>query len=129
MPRSGPIIRVSPEEIHINDVGFLDSVYASSVSRRDKYSRQLRSLRVPGGIGGTARHDVHKKRREALTPFFSKRNVLHLEPVILKKVDQLCGLMEKHARERTPINLSDAFFAFSNECVRRARPGLEKDEC
>lgn len=111
----GPIIRVTPDEIHVNDVGFLDTVYAPSMSRKDKYSYQLRSLRVPGGVGAAARHDVHKRRRDALSPFFSKRNVLYLEPMITKKVEQLCQLIAKHTTEKTPINLSDAFFAFSNE--------------
>lgn len=75
----------------------------------------MRSLRIPGSIGASVNHDVHKKRREALAPFFSKRNVLHLEPVITKKVEQLSRLIAKHAADHTPINLSDVFFGFSNE--------------
>lgn len=31
----GPIIRVTPDELHVNDVGFIDTVYAPSMSRRD----------------------------------------------------------------------------------------------
>lgn len=85
------------------------------MSRRDKYTYQLRSLRVPGGVGAAANHDLHKMRREALSPFFSKRNILYLEPVITQKVEQLCQLIGKHAAENTPINLSDVLFAFSNE--------------
>jgi hypothetical protein len=85
------------------------------MSRRDKYPYQLRSLRVPGGVGAAARHDVHKKRRDALAPFFSKRNVLYLEPLIAEKVRELCELILKHAMEETPINLSNSFFAFCNE--------------
>ncbi|KFY65781.1 hypothetical protein V497_01285 [Pseudogymnoascus sp. VKM F-4516 (FW-969)] len=94
-----------------------DTIYASSLSRRDKYAYQLRSLRIPGSIGASVRHDVHKKRREALAPFFSKRNVLHLEPVITKKVEQLSQVIGKHAAAQTPINLSDVFFGFSNDVV------------
>jgi len=113
----GPIIRITPDELHINDVGFLDSVYAPSSSRRDKYEWQLKTLRIPGGIGTAVSHDVHKKRREALGPFFSRRNVLYLEPLIAEKVEQLCELITKHAVEKTPVNLSDVFFGFSNEYV------------
>ncbi|KAF4636899.1 hypothetical protein G7Y89_g1175 [Cudoniella acicularis] len=113
----GPIIRVTPDEIHINDVGFLDAIYAPSTTRRDKYEHQLKSLRVPGGVGASANHDVHRKRRDALSPFFSKRNVVYLEPLIIKKVEQLCEVISKHAIEETPINLSDLFFAFSNDVV------------
>ncbi|TVY45338.1 Cytochrome P450 monooxygenase [Lachnellula occidentalis] len=111
----GPIIRITPDEIHVNDVGFLETIYAPSMSHRDKYDYILRTLPIPGAIGATVRHDVHRKRREALGPFFSKRNVLHLEPLITGKLEQLCQLITKHASEKTPINLSDALFAFSND--------------
>ncbi|KAL4953185.1 cytochrome P450 [Aspergillus filifer] len=113
----GPIIRVTPDEIHINDVGFLDTVYAPSMAGKDKYAYQLRSLRVPGGVGTTANHKLHKVRRESLTHFFSKKNILHLEGVITDKVDQLKELIATHVANKTPINLSDAFFAFSNDVV------------
>ena len=112
---SGPIIRITPDEIHVGDVGFLDTVYAPSMSHRDKYDYQLRTLRVPSGVGATARYDVHKRRREALSPFFSKRNVIHLEALIVEKVEQLCQVIAKHADEKTIVSLSDVFFGFSNE--------------
>ncbi|KAE8360994.1 cytochrome P450 [Aspergillus caelatus] len=113
----GPIIRVTPDEIHMNDVGYLDTIYAPSMTRLDKYDYQLRTLRVPGGVGATADYYLHKIRREALTPFFNKRNVLLLDGVITEKVKQLCDLIAKHATTETPINLSDAFYGFSNDVV------------
>lgn len=112
---AGPIIRITPDELHINDMGFLDTIYAPSSSRRDKYEYQLRTLRVQSSVGASPPHDVHKKRREALLPFFSKKNVLHLEPLVVQKVNQLCQLVSKHVADETPINLSDVFFALSNE--------------
>ncbi|CEL07565.1 Putative Cytochrome P450 [Aspergillus calidoustus] len=113
----GPIIRVTPDEIHINDVGFLDIIYAPSMARRDKYAYQLRSLRVPGGVGTTADYSLHKVRREALTQFFSKKNILYLEGLIADKVGQLKQIIATHATNKTPINFSDVFFAFSNDVV------------
>lgn len=114
-PPSGPIVRITPDELHVSDAGFLDTVYAPSTSPRDKYEYQLRTLRVPGGVGTTARHDLHKVRREALAPFFSKRNVITLEPLIAGKVKQMVEAIAKHAKDKTPANLSDIFFGFSNE--------------
>lgn len=111
----GPIIRITPDEVHVNDVGFLDTIYAPSMIRRDKYGHQLRSLRVPGGLGTTTDHDLHKVRRESLTPFFSKKNIQYMEGLITDKVDQLKQLISTHAARDTPVNLSDVFFAFSNE--------------
>lgn len=101
----------------MNDVGYLETVYAPSMVPRNKYEHQLRSLRIPGGVGTTADYKLHKVRRDALATFFSRRNVLFFERHILKKVNQLCQLIERHASSETPVNLSDAFFAFSNEYV------------
>jgi hypothetical protein len=60
-------------------------------------------------------HDVHKGRRDALSPFFSKRNVFYLEPLVIQKVEQLNQLIRNHAVDKMPVNLSDVFFAFCNE--------------
>ncbi|KAJ5193142.1 Cytochrome P450 [Penicillium cf. viridicatum] len=110
----GPILRITPDEIHTNDVGFLDTVYAGF---KDKYEYPLRALRVPGGVGATADAKLHKLRREALVPFFSKRNVLSLQHLVTEKVDQLSEIIAKHARGKSQANLSDLFFAFSNDVV------------
>ncbi|TVY90100.1 Cytochrome P450 monooxygenase [Lachnellula willkommii] len=85
----GPIVRITPDEIHVNDVGFLETIYAPSMFHRDKYGYILRTLRIPGAIGAIVRHDVHRKRREVLGPFFSKRNVLHLEPPDQQKAREI----------------------------------------
>ncbi|KAJ5713432.1 cytochrome P450 [Penicillium malachiteum] len=72
---------------------------------------------MPGGVGTTADYKLHKLRRNSLVPFFSKRNILTLENLIAEKVDQLCGVIETHASTETPVNLSDLFFALSNDVM------------
>ena len=64
-------------------------------------------------IGTTIKNDLHRKRREALNPFFNKKSVMGLESVIGQKVKQLCRLMEDHSKQQTPVNLSDVYFAFA----------------
>ena len=114
---SGPILRVTPWEVHVKDVGFLDEIYASSSRNREKYSFQTRTLKVPLSMGGSIKHDLHRRRREAANPFFSKKGVIDLEPMIGQKVKQLCQLMDDRAEQRIPVNLSDVYFAFANECA------------
>ena len=111
----GPIVRVAPNEVHVSDVNFLDEIYAGASRNREKYEFQLRSLPVPMSMGTTRTHDLHRRRREALNPFFSKRSVISLEPMIKTKVSQLKQVFEKHRKNGTMINLSDVYFAFANE--------------
>ena len=113
----GPIIRVTPWEIHVNDVDFLDDIYAPSFRRREKYDFQTRTLKLPFSVGGSIQHELHRKRREALNPFFSKKSVVELGPMIGEKVKRLCQNFEDHLKQRKPINLSDVYYALANEYV------------
>lgn len=60
-------------------------------------------------------HELHRKRREALNPFFSKRSVVALGHMISTKVDLLRVSLERHANNGTSINLSDTYYAFAHE--------------
>lgn len=66
-------------------------------------------------VGGSIKHDLHRKRREALNPFFSKKSVTSLEPMITQKIQQLHQRFEYHIKQHTPINLSDTYFALAME--------------
>jgi cytochrome P450 len=111
----GPIVRVTPWEVHINDAEFLDEIYAPSHRKREKYAYQLKTLPVPLSMAASRTHDLHRRRREALNPFFSKKSVTGLESSINQKVEQLCRLVEYHQKLKTPVNLSDVYYGFALE--------------
>ena len=60
-------------------------------------------------------HELHRKEREALNPFFSSRSVLALGSMISEKVSPLRASFNKHAGNGTPINPSDVYYAFTHE--------------
>jgi hypothetical protein len=116
----GPIIRVTPVEVHIKDVGFLDVIYpASNLRKREKYWRQLRGLDVGMSTASTIPHELHRRRRDALNPFFSQRNVVALESDIRSKVMQLCDYFENalHLGNGEVLNLYDLYYALAREFV------------
>ncbi|KAH9826728.1 Cytochrome-P450 [Teratosphaeria destructans] len=88
----GPIVRINPAHIHINDPDFLDDIYASGKRKRDRDAWFSGSAKV-GPLGWstfqTIDHHVHRMRRAALSPFFSKRNIQRLEGLITAKIDVL----------------------------------------
>ncbi|KAK3174712.1 hypothetical protein OEA41_001958 [Lepraria neglecta] len=106
---------------------FLDDIYAPSFRRREKYAYQTRTLPVPLSVGGTIQHELHRKRREALNPFFSKKSVQSLGPMIARKAELLCDRLNDNLNSQIPVNLSEVYFAFANDVVSQYSFGHDND--
>jgi cytochrome P450 len=115
----GPIVRINPCELHIQDSEFYGTLYsAGGVSRkRDRWSWDtLSAAGVQVSTLSTIEHDLHRMRRSAIAPFFSSANVRKLEPVIQAKVGILFRrLLEfNDGKGKLVVSLSHAFSAFTN---------------
>lgn len=108
----GPVIRINPEELHFNDIAFVDEIYASAGRKRDKQVHYLNFLAGPIKLASFSAHEhnVHRIRRGALNKFFSRTQISKLQPTIRLLLDHLCdklirlgGLNIQDARSRTLI--------------------------
>ena len=108
----GPIIRIGPDEVHINDGSFYNEVYASNSRRRHKSGLWFWMSDVKGFSGRAAfttlDHDLHRLRRGAFAQFFSRGRVLELQPLVLEKVELLRESMLKRAGTGELVDLRDA---------------------
>ncbi|KAI0521301.1 cytochrome P450 [Xylaria bambusicola] len=115
--RYGPIIRINPDEIHIADPDFYDTIYAGSGRKRDKWDWITRSFGVDESLIGTLGHDEHRVRRAALSPYFSKQSVRALQPLIDRNMGILLGRFHEFALSGATMRLDDAFAALANDIV------------
>lgn len=69
----------------------------------------------------TLDHDLHKQRRNQLSPFFSKASVRRLEPFIARKVNRLCSRLGARSKAscHEVISLSDAVVALTADIVTK----------
>ncbi|KAE9979524.1 hypothetical protein BLS_009730 [Venturia inaequalis] len=111
----GPIVRINPFELHVADVDFYNTIYASAPAKRDCHTTF--SPDSDKSTGFSIGHDQHKVRRQALSPFFAGRKVQGEESNIQDKVERMCQRMQEHFESKTPVNLSVASLAFSIDCV------------
>lgn len=114
---AGPVVRINPYELHIKDPDFYDQIYASAPSHRDKFEFFVKSPDSDNATGFTVDHDLHRLRREALGPFFSKRNVTGLESRIKAKTELLCQRLDEHLVSQDPINLTAASLALTMDIL------------
>ncbi|KAL8753030.1 MAG: hypothetical protein Q9184_005544 [Pyrenodesmia sp. 2 TL-2023] len=92
----GPIVRINPEELHVKDSDWFGNLYSGpALGLRDKYPPAAHMTGTPNGTFGTIDHELHRKRRGAISPFFSKSTVASAEPTIYKNV----ALLEQTLRD------------------------------
>lgn len=112
----GPIIRVGPNDVSISDPDFVDTIYAPGPSyKRDKDHEKNKALGVDSSVGGAIAHELHRRRREALNPFFSPQRIHRLDPELRVKTAQMESVFYKAKETGEILNLSDVYFGFANE--------------
>lgn len=102
--KHGPIIRIGPNELHINDPEFYDQIYSNN-GRWDKDPQFVNQFDNTDSAFGTVPHELHRLRRRAFQGFFSKQKIASLEPLIQEIIERLCTRLEEYrvAREVMPI--------------------------
>ncbi|KAK5991438.1 Cytochrome P450 monooxygenase sdnE [Cladobotryum mycophilum] len=109
----GPIVRINPDEVHFNDSTFYDEIYAREPKKRNK-------IRFGANNGNTLfeilDHDVHRRRRAAMNPSFSKRTVQNSEQLVRESIDELMerldGLIGKE-----PVSLHYVFTGLNLDVI------------
>lgn len=64
---------------------------------------------------GTISHDVHRRRRASMNPYFSKASVRQLEPVIRRSIAKLLKRFERNQRSGEAVPLNLAFKALTGD--------------
>lgn len=113
----GPVVRCNPEEIHVKDSEWFDVLYVGPGHVRDKWERSNRANGSPGSVASAVSHNLHRIRRGALNPFFSKKAVMALEGATMKKVDALCSKIQDYAKQKKILELGIAFTAVTLDVI------------
>ncbi|KAI0175596.1 trichodiene oxygenase [Hypoxylon sp. FL1284] len=108
----GPIIRISPYELHIIDPAFFNTLYCMD-GRWDKYAWTYDAFGAKGSTVFGSGHDAHKAHRRAIASVFSKPNVAARQDILHRNVNKLCGRISKLAG--TTFNLGAAISSFTRD--------------
>lgn len=113
--RYGPIVRITPDEVHLANPENYDKIYCVGT----KYWKSpifYNALCVPSSSFGTPPNDVHRIKRGALNPMFQRQKVLALESIVQEKADKLCRRMQAGIDSDEPVDLR-AFRAVSVDVI------------
>lgn len=121
----GPVVRITPEEIHIaTNSDDYDKIYHVG-SKYSKSPNFYNALCVPHSSVGTASNEVHKIKRGAMNPIFSRQKVLDVESIVQDKVGKVIARLEWgnfsggniHSRDPSGMDLHHAFRAVSVDVI------------
>lgn len=88
----GPIVRIGPNQHRCDDPAFVDEIYASSGRKRDKQAHNLGlliGLTVESSLG-IIDQDLHRVRRSVMYKFFSRAQIMVLEPGVREVTQSFC---------------------------------------
>ncbi|KAL6720035.1 hypothetical protein ACLMJK_001956 [Lecanora helva] len=114
----GPIIRINPEEIHVADADFYNEIYTNR-EKRDVWDWQRKGFGSDVSTIATANHELHRRRRAAWNPVFSKQRIMRLQPVIQERVDALLNRIQECGAQGEIINLKHGFAAYAADVSSR----------
>ncbi|KAL3471911.1 cytochrome P450 [Aspergillus californicus] len=118
----GPIIRINPFELSIRDADYYDELYVmGNVRKTDRYEGFVSGVAdFEGSHLATIAHDLHRRRRKPLDPFFSRQGITKLEPMVAELTEKLVvGRFEKFKGTGQVVRLDHAFTAFSGDVINR----------
>ncbi|KAF2275724.1 cytochrome P450 [Westerdykella ornata] len=114
--RYGPVVRIAPDELHINDPEVFQEMTRVG-SRFTKDPSFYSFVTFPGTSIGEHDPDAHRIRRQVLTPAFSPARVQQLASMIKAKVDEILARYEEFAERGQPVNIFTSTKAFTMDII------------
>ncbi|KAK0115636.1 hypothetical protein ONS95_000093 [Cadophora gregata] len=112
----GPIIRIAPYEIHLSDPENHEKIYRAG----SKYTKEPTFYAAFGcetAAFSTPSNSLHRTRRAALNPLFSRKRVLDLEDVVQSKVAKLDQRLRDAASTGEEVDLHYGLRAISVDTI------------
>ena len=110
-------MRINPYELHIDDPEYYNEIYTGPTNPRDKWAWSAYMFGTSSSVFNTVPHSEHRMRRAPLNPFFSKKSVVKLEPMIISVVEKLCARLKRFQLSEKAVNLRHAFAALTMDVI------------
>lgn len=103
----GPIIRISPHEVHIDDLEFFHKFYSTKKLKKYPWFYKMAGTRdVSFAI---EENDSHRQRQGVYKNLFSMRSIQAFENKLMEKGGTLSQLFQRNIQTIEPINLTQAY--------------------
>nr|L0N063.1 RecName: Full=Fusicoccadiene C-8 hydroxylase; AltName: Full=Cytochrome P450 monooxygenase PaP450-2; AltName: Full=Fusicoccin A biosynthetic gene clusters protein 5 [Diaporthe amygdali]BAM71030.1 fusicoccadiene C-8 hydroxylase [Diaporthe amygdali] len=114
----GPIVRINPIELSVNDPEFYNVLYVGgSVRKTNALPSFGDGMDFNGSHGMTVDHDHHRLRRKPMEPFFSKGSIARLEDRLQELTVTLVQRLHEYRGTGRVLRLDHVFAAMAGDVV------------
>lgn len=123
----GPIVRINPHHVHINDIEFYDTIYAPGGTKHPRNKIRWMAMDLDN-MFDTFDAALHRKRRAAVASPFSKQSIRALEPAIANIIDQVIARLEKIAGTGSIVGIHSIWNSLTQEVIGQYCFGTNKSK-
>lgn len=101
---SGPIIRLGPNEVHIGDSTFFDTLFG--FNKLKKEAMAAKQFGVSNALFGTEDYETWSRRRAAYGDSFSRSKALKITGMMEKYIDRGFSKIQETAEKGKAVDLA-----------------------
>ncbi|KAI0201519.1 cytochrome P450 [Astrocystis sublimbata] len=113
----GPIVRINPDEVHLDDPEMLDTIFPGAGRKTNKPEVVGKRTGTPNSMVATMDHDMHRRRRGAVSAFFSNASIRRLEPIMKDHMQRMLLKIAEYGRTGKPVQLHHLFKACTSDVI------------
>ncbi|KAL3470497.1 putative cytochrome P450 [Aspergillus californicus] len=110
---TGPIVRITPHELVVNDAGFYNTVFVAGNTRRT----ERWDVFTGNSMVLTVSHELHRRRRKHMDPFFSRLGVSRIETLIIEEAKLLTKQLEALSGSGHVLEFEHVMGAYAGDII------------
>lgn len=114
--RLGPIVRITPYEVHIDDPAYFNELF-NVTKKLDKDPWYYSWLGRNGSVFATTDSDLHKIRSPVIKRAFSTASIARVESVLLSHFNTMCRRLQERKESKTPLPLAEVFRSLAVDVI------------
>ncbi len=107
---------MTPNELHVLDSAYFEELYVKS-GKMDKYAPFSARFGTDDTFFTAPLHEYHRRLRNGVAPFFSKRKILDFQPVVRTKLKKLVSHIADYAGTDRVLPLHRGLTALTGDIV------------
>ncbi|KAL2275643.1 hypothetical protein FJTKL_01702 [Diaporthe vaccinii] len=114
----GPVVRVTPEEIHVMDPSMYSKIFVTGAVRKtDAYRRFSNGTGFEDMTAISTGHDAHRRLRAPLDRLFARASIMRIEPRVAARAERLYDRLNSYKGTGEVVNLTNALSSLTTDII------------